>query len=285
MRIKPPTNFWHTGDLPPLDASRDPRQETYAASELEIDLRECSSFRPPAILWCAVYALLAKLRGTACRLLTPEDTGAATYLKEVGLYPILQSAAIEVDHGGPIHPSDASIILPVTQFNDEAGVDNLPNQVELRLGELELGSANVRSLVTDILYELAFNAAQHSESPIGAYGLIYLHRSEAGNRFLCAIGDGGIGIRASLKRNKAHSSKVPYDWVAIDLASRERVSGTGDPTRGIGLSRISDEIRKTGRQMVLHSGAGVMAINENVESESRSVTLFPGTLTFVSIPT
>ena len=285
MRIKPPTNFWNTGDLSPLDASRDPRQETYAASELEIDLRGCSSFRPPAVLWCAVYPLLAKLRGTACRLLAPVDTGAATYLKEVGLYPILQNADIEVDHGGPIYPSDTNIVLPVTQFNDETGVDRLSNQLELRLGELGLGSANVRSLVTDILYKLAFNAAQHSNSPIGAYGLVHLYRSEAGNGFLCAVADGGVGIRASLKRDEAHSSKVPYDWVAIDLASRERVSGTGDPTRGIGLSWVSDEIRKTGRQMVLHSGFGAMAINENVESESRSVTLFPGTLAFVSIPT
>ena len=38
MRIQPPSNFWHAGDLSPRAASDDPRQETYTRSELDIDL-------------------------------------------------------------------------------------------------------------------------------------------------------------------------------------------------------------------------------------------------------
>ena len=47
MIIEPPSNFWHAGDLSPRFASRDPRQETYTASELDIDLRMCSFGRLP----------------------------------------------------------------------------------------------------------------------------------------------------------------------------------------------------------------------------------------------
>ena len=247
-------------------------------------MRRCASVRPPAVLWCVVYPLLAKLRGTVCRLLIPEDPDVAAHLQEVGLFETLRSAGIEVEHEATPSSSGSNLVVPITRFDDTADVDELCNQVELRTAELGLGAANVRSLVNDVFFELAFNAADHSDSPIGAYALIQFERSEMGGRFLCAVADGGIGIRLSLKRNTSHGSRVPNDWTAIDLACRERITGTNDPHRGIGLSFASDEIRKTGRQMVLHSGSGATTINENAESESRSVALFPGTLAFVSIP-
>jgi hypothetical protein len=43
-------------------------------------------------------------------------------------------------------------------------------------------------------------------------------------------------------------------------------------------------MRKTGRQLIIHSGLGMLETSEEVESESRRTTLFPGTLVYVSIP-
>ena len=65
---------------------------------------------------------------------------------------------------------------------------------------------------------------------------------------------------------------------------RERISSTGDATRGIGLYGVADDMRKTGRQLIIHSGLGMLETSEEVESESRRTTLFPGTLVYVSIP-
>jgi len=79
---------------------------------------------------------------------------------------------------------------------------------------------------------------------------------------------------------------VPYDWVAIELAARERVSGSGDPTRGIGLHGVSEDMRKPGRSLIIHSGIGMMmVISPDVESSATRSTLFPGTLAFAAIPT
>jgi len=107
---------------------------------------------------------------------------------------------------------------------------------------------------------------------------------EQGRRFLCAVADGGIGIRCSLERNPELRPRISYDWVAIELALRERISGKGEPTRGIGLYWVSEEMRRSGRQLIVHSGIGALTINEEVESEAKRTTLFPGTLAFASIP-
>ncbi|MCH7817459.1 MAG: hypothetical protein IIC60_12915 [Proteobacteria bacterium] len=75
-----------------------------------------------------------------------------------------------------------------------------------------------------------------------------------------------------------------YDWDALELAVRERVSGTGDPHRGIGLYGVSEDVRRPGRSLLLHSGTGSLEVNEDVETSSRRTRFFPGTLAFISIP-
>ena len=192
---------------------------------------------------------------------------------------------MELDDRGVFDQSDRKIVLPITRFGNGSDVETLVNDTLDRLDDASLGSANVRPFVADVFAELAMNAIQHSESQIDAYGLIQFYEYEQGNRFVCAVADGGIGIRASLERNPKLKARVPYDWTAIELASRERISGGGDPARGIGLSWISDEMRSAGRQLIVHSGLGALTINESAESEARRVTLFPGTLAFASIVT
>lgn len=102
---------------------------------------------------------------------------------------------------------------------------------------------------------------------------------------MCAVADGGIGIRRSLEKNPEYRSRVPYDWVAIELAMRERVSGTGDSRRGIGLYGVSEDMRIAGRQLIVHSGVGSLQIDEELQTQAHRTRLFPGTLAFASIPT
>lgn len=98
---------------------------------------------------------------------------------------------------------------------------------------------------------------------------------------MCGVADGGIGM----ERNPALRERARYDWAAVELAIRERVSGTGDKTRGIGLYGISEDMRIPGRQLIIHSGIGSLRLSEDVQSEARRTALFPGTLTYASLPT
>jgi|GEM_PF-642115 len=286
MRIEAPTNFWSASDLPSRFASRDPRQQTFVDQEVEIDLRQCEFILPTAIMWCLVYLFLASKRGCTCRLLVPENMGTCVYLKSIGLFDLLKSVGVEVDDRGVFSTRrDTQVVLPLTRFSRSEEVEELANRTLEALNARGTGAANLRPLVSEAFAELALNAAEHAQSSLGAFGLIQFYQQTQGERFICVVADGGIGVRRSLERNPNLRDRIPYDWVALELATRERVSGTGQPTRGIGLFGVAEDMRKSGRQLVLHSGIGILTISEDVELESRRATLFPGTLAFASIPT
>lgn len=281
MRIEVPREFWHAGDL--SARTEDPRAPAFKEQQLDIDLRGCDFVRPAAILWCAIYQLLALARGSACRLLVPQNMGVAVHLKSVGLFRILQENGVEVDDRGIRERRDRQLILPLTRFSREGEVEDLANQALDALSEAGLGAANLYPLVSEVFAELALNAVQHSESGVGALGLIQFYKTQSARRFVCVVADGGIGIRRSLERNPELRDQVPYDWTAIELALRERVSGTGVDTRGIGLYGVAEDMRKAGRQLILHSGIGMVQSNEELESRVNRTTLFPGTLAYASI--
>ena len=285
MRITTPQNFYHVGDLSQKFASNDPRQSGFAERRVDIDMRNCQFVRPAAVLWCAIYPLLAVAKTSECQLLVPENMGVCVYLKSVGLFEVLRGAGVDVDDRDISVKRDPQIFLPLTRFSKEQEVDDLANQALDSLSNAGLGSANIHPLVSEVFAELALNAVQHSRSVIGAFGFIQFYESEIGRRFVCAVADGGIGIRRSLEQNPALRDRVPYDWVAIELALRERVSGTGVATRGIGLYGVAEDVRKPGRQLIIHSGLGMLATSEEVESRSQRTTLFPGTLAYASITT
>jgi hypothetical protein len=285
MRITTPQNFYHAGNLPAKFASKDPRQGEFSENPVEIDMRNCQFVRPAAVLWCAIYPSLASAKTSECRLLVPENMGVCVYLKSVGLFEVLRGGGVDVDDRGITVKRDPQIVLPLTRFSREGEVEDLANQALDSLTNTGLGSANIHPLVSEVFAELALNAVQHSESVIGAFGFIQFYESDRGRRFVCAVADGGIGIRRSLEQNPALRDRVPYDWVAIELALRERVSGTGVATRGIGLYGVAEDMRKPGRQLIVHSGIGMLETSEDVESSSQRTTLFPGTLAYASITT
>jgi hypothetical protein len=282
MVIESPQHFVHAGDLDPRWASQDPRKLTSSES-LDIDLRNCEFIQPAAVLWCAIYGLLAQ-RSAACRLLVPENLGVAIYLKSIELFKILAANGVEVnDHGVGGRPAG---ILPITSFSTESDVDKIANEARDRLTLAGLGAPNLYSLVAEVFAELGMNAVQHSQSEIGAVGLIQFYQSDSGERFVCAVADGGIGIRRALESNEALRSRAAYDWTSIELALEEGISGTGSNRRGIGLFGVAEDMAKPGRQLIIHSGIGLLGTVGGVgPGATRSAIRFPGTLVSASIPT
>ncbi len=214
----------------------------------------------------------------------PTNLGVCVYLKSLGLFDALRDFDVEVDDRGVRSQTDAKTILPIARFCTTADASTLTNDAFARMQGASIGAANLTSMVTELFSELALNAAQHSESEIGAFGCVQFSEFGQGPRFGCTVADGGIGVLASLRRNQALQSRVNYDWDALELAVRERVSGTGDPHRGIGLYGVSEDVRKPGRSLLLHSGLGSLEITEELESSAKRTRLFPGTLAFLSIP-
>ena len=285
MRIVPFPDFSHAGSLRGFFGSQDPRQALFQHPQVDVDLRECQFVRPPAALWCAIYPLLVRQRGVPCTLLVPTNEGVCIYLKSLGLFDTLKEHDVDVDDRGIRDTTDSQLILPLTVFNTEFQVEDATNRAQMALQESGLGAANIYPVVSETFAELAMNAVQHAESPIGAFGFVQFYQSEFGRRFVCGVADGGIGIRRSLERNPDMLGRVPYDWVAIEEALKERVSGTADSARGIGLYGVVQDMRQPGRQLMIHSGIGLLRISEDMMSEARRTKLFPGTLAYASIST
>lgn len=284
LRIKPHhPNFRHAGELPAVFDKSDPRTPSFGVQQVEIDLRDCEFVRPPAALWCLVYLALASKRGAQCSLQAPQNMGVSAYLKSLGLFEALRHFGVEVDDRGVSADASPKTILPIKLFSTTAHASDATNTAFSSLQRAGIGAANLTTAVTELFSELALNAAQHSESEVGAFGCIQLFEFEKGSRFTCTVADGGMGVLANLSRNAALRSRVNYDWDALELAVRERVSGTGDPHRGIGLYGVSEDVRRPGCSLLLHSGLGSLEITEELESSAKRTRLFPGMLASLSI--
>lgn len=285
MDIRPPDRFVHAAQIHPRFSSLDPRSPGFNEEEVVIDLRSCTFVRPAAVLWCVIYPLLAHARGSTCTLIVPNNMGVCIYLKSLGLFNVLTKNGIEVDDRGIPERADPQVVLPLTKFTTQFEVEQLANEALDALASTRLGASNLYPLVSEIFAELGLNAVEHAGSLIESYGFIQFYEFEDRSRFVCGVADGGIGIRSSLEKNPDIRHRVHYDWSAIELAVRERISGTGEKTRGIGLYGVAEDMRLPNRQLIIHSGIGSLQISEEVETEARRTNLFPGTLVYASIPT
>ena len=283
MEIVPRPDFKDARSIPARFNRYDPRSGNFNHREVIVNLWDCTRIRAPAVMWCAVYLLLAKRRGSDCVLIAPSDEDAASYLMDLGLLAVLQQADVTVRvERWPA--SDTDVLLPLTPFRNTTETEDLTNQIHLSLMESERGTASINHVIYETFSELANNAAEHSTSEIGAYGLVLLDTSEGEGKLVCGVADGGVGILTSLLRNPQHEEYGHYDWAAMERATEELVSGTLDSYRGIGLYETVEKARTRGRELIIHSGTGVIYRGEKLTTQITGSKLFPGTMVFISIP-
>ena len=280
--ITPPPRFTHAGQLSESRLRHDPRDSRI--DDFAIDLRACEFVRPPAVLWCAIYCLLAARHGTSCQVLAPENIGVASYLKATGLFDLLREHGVSVDDHDIEPAQQGRMALAIQRLDTQSDVERVADEALESLSDQNLGAANRRTLVAETFTELAGNAVEHGESPVGSYGMIQHYDWQEGPRFLCVVADGGIGIRESLMRNAELRDRIGHDWDAIDLAMQERMTGTGHPHRGKGLFEVSQEMRSPDSELLIHSGLGIVS-PEDPQMRARAGALFPGTLAYATLRT
>ena len=283
MEIVPRQVFRDARSIPARFSRYDPRSDSFSQPEVTVNLRDCTAVHPPAALWCAVYLLLARRRGSRCLLIAPDDIYVASRLMDLGLFCVLQGEGVGVQQAHSNAPT-GSVLLPLTRFGNTTEAEDLTNRIHYSLIESRQGSASIFHVVYETFSELANNAAEHSTSEIEAYGLVLLDTSEGENRLICGVADGGIGIQTSLLRNPLHEGYGQYEWAAMERATEELVSGTLDSYRGIGLYETVATMRIPGRELIIHSGAGIISRGEKLTTRITSTRLFPGTMVYISIP-
>ena len=157
------------------------------------------------------------------------------------------------------------------------------NTLEENLGQRSMGAANVRPELVEVFSELVNNAAEHGMTDDDAHAHVRYVPHRRGRAFDMVIADSGPGIRATLEENP-EMPRPETDAGAIGLAVQELVSGTGDPTRGIGLWMTVTEMRKPGRKLWIHSGSGLLTMYGAAGPELRETEHRQGVMVRLTIP-
>ena len=286
LEISAQRQFSHTGDLLGYQVSgNDPRRDDFDWDSVRIDLSRCTSVRPAGVLWCTIYPLLVAERGITCELVVPVRPSIAIYLNDLGLFSTLKDAGVNVDYDAPPNLERWQLVLPITQLDSISDVEESENAVIENAESRNLSSVNVHTDVAVAFAELANNAVEHAESSVSTYGLVQFYEWDP-PRFICAVADGGIGIRTSLEKNPEYARLALTDWNAIDYATLENVSGTQDNLRGIGLHHIVNDILPPNRQLNINSGIGFLHADGGAgPTRTNRSNLFPGTSAFINVPT
>ncbi len=178
---------------------------------------------------------------------------------------------------------DIQYALEPTTFHDMQEAQELADTLEENLQARHMGAANVRPELVEIMSELMNNAAEHGMTAEDAQVHVRFMPYRRGHAFDAVIADSGPGIRATMSRNP-ELTQPETDAEAIGMAVRELVSGTGIPTRGIGLWMTVTEMQKPGRKLWIHSGAGLFAMYGAAEPELRETERRQGTMVRLTIP-
>lgn len=189
------------------------------------------------------------------------------------------------------HPDDSAVALiddidteipPITRFESVDDVERIANNLELASGA-GLTAALVE--MVGVFYELALNAAEHSQWAAGYYVIRAGSSTDGGLEHTVGIADCGIGIPASLRRNPAFSN-VLNDADAIALATELHVTGTGEAHRGIGLDHVMGVVKSLGGDLTIVSAGGSLEVTASggiVKRSLEGLERLAGTVAVVTI--
>lgn len=173
--------------------------------------------------------------------------------------------------------------LEPTTFRSMQEAQELTDVLEETLQERRMGAASVRPELAKIVSKLVNNAAEHGMTEVGANAHVRYMPHRRGRAFDVVVADTGEGIRATLAGNPK-LPKPDTDAAAIGLAVQELVSGSGIPTRGIGLWMTVTEMRKPGRKLWIQSGSGLLTMYGSAEPELREIEHRQGAMVRLTIP-
>ncbi len=224
-----------------------------------IDLRRLNFINPwgSVGILCLIECLLKYKK--PIKVVMPADPKVQDYFNKIHMIDALES--ITKTEPMPLQFNDTiprlTPILPVASFYNEREVEEIAQQIETTMHDQ--GFTNIIWPCYTIITELASNVVQHSE---GSRGWVVAQRYEYKSERLIeiSVGDSGIGMRRSLRKNPQLTKLIVDDKIALKKAVSERVSRYSDPLRGNGLYQVCSEVLATDRRLSIRSGSGCLVV-------------------------
>ena len=221
-----------------------------------IDLASVNFFEPFALVYLGMYLRRFNRLGRGFEVRPPNANDARKYLARVRFWERFNFRPEVVERENLIRFTSS------TSLNDMVDIEQTPTigddvaESVLRVLRAEQVAVNT-ALVAELVGELVDNFAQHSETTLAACAMQYYPRK---GQVTFAIGDCGIGIRASLSSNPRYAylqsaSHAEAALKAFDpLVSRRGEGGTG-------LTGVQEGIITARGRLVLATGDGYVKID------------------------
>lgn len=239
----------------------------------EIDLSGLTWIDAHGIVGIATQIDAAIQAARDLRVILPAESDVSTYLSRMGLRSYME----EVGFTGPElpavrHHDRRERLSELRRCRRDMDFDNLAGLVYQKIARPGF-YPELAPIVYEAIMELGNNVLDHAQSGNG-FAAAQTYRSGTPHEYMIfAVGDAGVGLRASLLNLHRPTS----DQEAIALALQEGVSGTGDRARGYGLPEIINGAIELGGNTSITSGqatAQVGAWGINPDNSSH----FQGTL-------
>lgn len=230
-----------------LDRAADDLLNRLSPDDGVLDLRTVDWVRPAVMVGVAALAHRAQDEGAAIEVRAPTRPEPAGYAARMWLGRVLSDLGVSHDLPASSRERDQrDHLIEVTVVDGDPAAARLAELVFRKVRSVDLSLAKA---LHGSVAEIGANAPEHS----GTIGFMAAQTLPRRNELLLAVGDAGVGIRATL----AHRGAAD-DEQAIELATRERVSRFDEPDRGSGLPTAIKLI--TGQRGSLYIATGASSI-------------------------
>jgi anti-sigma regulatory factor (Ser/Thr protein kinase) len=182
----------------------------------------------------------------------PANRLVARYLDRMDFNRLITGMDVE----GGFERRQPTGLRPFQVFDSQEDLDDLAESLTMAATEAVAVTGKDRAAVLLAITEIAQNVLQHAESRIG--GIAIAQRGWMRQEFEVAVADPGIGIAASLQRNRKYQH-VQSDVEAILLALAPGVTANpGSENKGVGLAAIRGFLRENGGTLLVRSGCAAI---------------------------
>lgn len=255
-----------------MDRAADDLLDQLHPADGVVDLRALDWVRPAVMVGVAALAHRAAAGGRALELRAPSAAEPASYAARMRLGRVLSELGTQHDLPVSRERDQRENLIEVTVVDGDRAAARLAALVFRKLRPVDPALAQALHIS---VAEIGANAPEHS----GTVGFMAAQTLPRRNELLLAVGDAGVGIRATLAHRGADD-----DERAIELATRERVSEFDEADRGSGLPTAIRLI--TGQRGSLYIATGTASIRHfgTTRRYLAATRPYPGTLLEARIP-
>ena len=213
-----------------------------------VDLSQVTFFEPFALVYLGMYLRHFNGLGKTFRVSTPEVQEARQYLARVRFWQRFNFSVKTIKQLSLVRFTSSTSLNDIVDIEKTETIAEDVSEAILKVLHQNTVRVN-RTLIAELVAELVDNFAQHSKTSLAACAMQYYPRLR---RVVFAIGDCGVGIRASLSSNARYADlgQRPHHEAALrafdPLVSRRPEGGTG----------LAEGVADEGGELVLATGDG-----------------------------